>query len=1160
LKDGAFDFLLSMSADVKPIEWLDPARHGLRQWLQRKSPPLLPDTVTFSNYLQLLLMEQLETFIDAFITHMPDVLRKLRIDEDEQRQLSLTHEHDLDLERFLVIISFAFEGRPDAAQAFWTDPDSNLAGFLHWASRRTTTPLLSAFCEMLQSLAEDEICASKAHEFLLGERTSSSSGKMIRSHSLTWDKIFRELTFYSSNVRERPVMPQSSFFRGKQSHEQAEAEPESAMMLESYLRLMTRLCTESAAARSFLLEHATFSIIDMLYQLASSENVSTRLRACVFTTLRSLLSHKTKERSDFIWKSLDAWVSGDSVATSLVPRNPLAGVAPSSVMDCMLHRLGAGYEECNAFIQLLQTLVAPSEDDAGSDDSLPFPESLGSSNRMPGIDPYVDFVGQVFRARPAEINDPVQFRLLCLTCLEFFNTCLATFNEDLVIFANQSNVAIDRAIGASDLASYVRLHPFARVMEWVFNDGVMSALFSALHQDVAELGNASSDSPLVLSLLRAIQVVNLVMDLQATYMDVVRPLIKLQPTHRRNPVANAAYATFEDGVLNNLSVIADLGLYCGSGHSALIIASLKLLETLSASSKLVGGITPILGRYSGRNKAIAALEANNDAERISRCLVNEISTNLELDEGPGSDAYLIKMHILDFILACLEAMPDIPSIAHLLLGFRCGTDAIDISTEGSFAEGNSLFHGILAIAADYPLRDQACGILSWAVALKYKAVQIMKALWRSPLSSELVMSELRNSDFITGLLSKEVVVNPSTMWDGRILDDSVFLLSSSSYALFDFVRHRASTLQYTALEFRRLTQGTSSTLRERILAAVEGHSSNLDGQQLEMPSIFDLFDFMELETQTYAMAPELFYFKDLDLSVCLEDSRSEPVTYNPRKVRELLALRCNEVRKSGYLTTPKEKLACDQEADEILRFIEIENQNGRLAAARLAALESWTHVMLMIIRTGVLEGSRRTSFVVQTVQTILPKFEKCSVEKLEEAKPLADLAKHLLFSLSFDAQSFQKGEISETASDRLFQLFRVCLRAVYSPIADSQLKETLYGICYRYLTGMSDAFETSSVLRKHSTSTIRSAGERFMDVICDDAYVGDRTCRISALLLLGSLVTLGIHENSNYVLEAFVRLNITGLMVDSIKNIVSELQVCEKDGKLQSTYLPHTRD
>jgi len=119
---------------VKSAEWLDPARHGLRQWLQRKSPPLASDSVPFSAYFHDILMEQLESFIDAFITNMPDVLRRLRTDEDEQRQLSQTHEHDLDLERFLVTISFAFEGRPEAAQVFWSDSDSNLAGFLHWAS------------------------------------------------------------------------------------------------------------------------------------------------------------------------------------------------------------------------------------------------------------------------------------------------------------------------------------------------------------------------------------------------------------------------------------------------------------------------------------------------------------------------------------------------------------------------------------------------------------------------------------------------------------------------------------------------------------------------------------------------------------------------------------------------------------------------------------------------------------------------------------------------------------------------------------------------------------------------------------------------------------------------------------------------------------------
>jgi nuclear pore complex protein Nup205 len=256
------------------------------------------------------------------------------------------------------------------------------------------------------------------------------------------------------------------------------------------------------------------------------------------------------------------------------------------------------------------------------------------------------------------------------------------------------------------------------------------------------------------------------------------------------------------------------------------------------------------------------------------------------------------------------------------------------------------------------------------------------------------------------------------------------------------------------------------------------------------------------------------------------------------------------LRKSGHLPTSRDQIAFDKEAQEVTLYVEIENQTRRLGASRLKALESWVHVMLMIVKTGSLEGTKKTSFVIQALQTILPKFEKFSIESLDEALMLASLAKHLLFSLNFDVQSFQKGEISELASDRLFHLFRVCLRAVYSPIASASLKETLYGICYRYLTGMSDILKTSSILRKHSTYTIKAAGERFMDVICDDAYAGDQTCRISALLLLGALVRLATQENSKYIVDALVRLNFIGLMVDSIKNVLLELHECKRDGKI----------
>jgi nuclear pore complex protein Nup205 len=86
-------------------------------------------------------------------------------------------------------------------------------------------------------------------------------------------------------------------------------------------------------------------------------------------------------------------------------------------------------------------------------------------------------------------------------------------------------------------------------------------------------------------------------------------------------------------------------------------------------------------------------------------------------------------------------------------------------------------------------------------------------------------------------------------------------------------------------------------------------------------------------------------------------------------------------------------------------------------------------------------------------------------------------------------------------------------------------------------------------MRKHSTYTIRAAGERLMDVICDDAYAGEQTCRISALLFLGELIILARQEDSKYIIEALVRLNFIGLVVDSIQNILAELRDSRPEGK-----------
>ncbi|OWP07075.1 hypothetical protein B2J93_6655 [Marssonina coronariae] len=1141
LKDGAFDFILSISADVKAAEWHDPARHGLRQWLQRKAPIISADSIPFSQVFQELQMEQLEGFIEAFITNLPDVLRKLRVDEDEQRQLSKEHEHDLDLEKFIVIISYAFEGRPKAAyDGFWDVPDGALLGFVHWASKRASTPLVSAFCEMLQAIAENEDCATAAHQFLLDDGTQSS-GKMKRTHSLTWNQIFKELTFFSSKIRDRPALPQPQTFRnGKPNIDLAETEPESAMMLECYLRLITRLCSESEAARAFLAQHPTFHIVDLLFQLASSA-IQPRLRACAFTTLRSLLSHKTREAGEYIWAALDVWISGGYSSGVTAPKASIA--IPTSVisMGAILKGISSGFEEPNAFVQLLHALVMPYHDETGLHDELPFPETLGISTRQPGIDPYIDFaLGYVFAERVSELNDIAHVRLLHLSCLDLIATCLDTFNEDLVIFASQSNISVDVAIQASSLQNYVLLHPFSRVMEWMFNAKVMAAVFASVHHDAADVASAAPDSPLILCLLRGIRVITSIIDLQPTYLDIIRPLIKTLPNYRRAPVPNAAFTSFEDGILNNLSIISDLGRYCGTGHVEVVIASLKLLEKLSASPKLSYPPSAGLGRGSDRNKALAALE--DDAVTISKILLQEMEADFDVNQGPQSSAYITKVHILDFLIACLRAGSGQPTIAHLLLGFQCGLAGVSVDANGSFSRGVSLFHTILGLVLQLPTGDDT-GVALWLVSLKLKAMHVLRELWSSPMSSKLVMSEMQANDAFFIMFVKEEVIQPEIFWDGLAVSDPTFSLNTSATCLAEYLSRRALVLQYLSAELHQIVRNHSPLRKQRMLETLLGSTTLDDGQKIDHATIFDLFDFMGSEFHCNLSVPNVPWFSEIDLRACLDDAENPASSsFDLSKIEEILVLRRAELTKTNRLEKSQDVALVNSQAQQLLEFYTQDNQITNLGIARLAVLKAWVQLTLVMIACGEFDGPTKISFVLRALQVIMPRLEGNTVV-VDEDLQLARLAKALIFNLDFTSEAFQKGGTGALVSDRLFHLFQVSLRAISTLGSKVSLKEHYYSICHRYLSGMADLTGISGLPRRHSVQTIKSAGDRFIDCVCDDAHGGEGAYRITALLVLCALVKLGKQENSKYIIESLSRLNFISILVESIQSMSAELQV-----------------
>lgn len=1162
LRDGAFHCTLSVCSKTAPDDWNDQMRNGLTEYLLRDTPTLVNRPATISDHFRDLLMEHLEAFTNAFITNMPDTLRRFRFEQDDQRmrinsglqqgERNGTMEHDLHLERFLVIISFAFENRVDAAQSFWADSDSNLYGFLQWASKRQSTPRVGAFCETLRSIAQGEECATSAHLFLLHDGDTSSP-RIRRSSPLSWAQIYAELTLYTSKIGEHNanIRPKSQY-NGRPNSDNID-EPESALMLECYLRLISHICRESQAARSWILDHPTLRIFDILFLLCSI-TVPGHIHACAFATLRALLTDKRSDVGNLAWGALDQWASSGLPLTPGIPKSTKITNTLSLMEDVVFQGIANDFDETTEFVGLLHSLVAPASDETGLNDSLPFSEQIGSTYRMPGIEPYVDFVlGRIFALHVHHLENSLRLKVLRLNILNFTTTCLASFNEDLVILANRSNLPVDTAMNASSLLSYVRLHPFSRVMEWMFNDRVLDALFATSRQDISTISNAAPESPMVLALLRSIDVMNLIMDLQSTYLDIVRPLLKLQSASRSQSVLNPCLASFEDSVANNLHLIVDLGLYCGVGIQQLTISSLKLLEKLSGSRKLNIASAAGLGNRLNSNRLIGALEQTNEMERVIRSLILAMHLDVrEMSYGAAAPGWTIKSAILDFLNHSLATSPDRPCLAHSLLGFCCVGSMIDIEPYGLFARGVSLFHSILRLIIEYP--DGSDGSMqSWTLSLRQKALQILSSLWSAPLTAVFTLAELRTKDFLFALLLKQVAVEPNTLWDNLSIKDPDFLYSESALTLEQYLSQRFHLYEYTSAELRLVASENVPSLRARIVSSLLGSTSMLDGDQITNLTVFELLDFIELGLSDFPIKPPSSLFAGVDFSICLgSEGETAESEYNLKLMGDIIALHLNKMRKEHPSKSPSEEQQASDQARNLLLYFHGYNNFRRLRSIRSRTLRAWANMLTVTITHCDLDQISKSSLILQSAQILVPKLEKYADDGASEAFDIAKLLQALLLEFDFQPSTLA-GSRGDAGNDRLFQIFRAALRSIHVPEGNSSFHESLYNICHRYLTGMEKVADSSS-RRLYSTKTVKAAGEKVIDIICDDAFGGSETCRVSALSLLNSLFALAKEEKSNYMTDSILRTNFILVLVETIKDIPQELRDSAGRGQYTSGF------
>ncbi|KAF2156951.1 hypothetical protein K461DRAFT_309153 [Myriangium duriaei CBS 260.36] len=1130
LREGAFQFVLLVCSKIRPQLWHDPAKSGLIGFLLGSSRIERSDPITISDYFAELLFDKLQIFIEALISNMPDTIRRLKHEEDEQRRnmgaaLSQPqHENSLHLERFLSIISYAFHQSPDQAmEAFWADPDGNMYGFLQWASKRQSTPRAAAFCEMFQAIAESDECADAAHKFLIEEAIGASSAKLRRSVSLSWSQIFAELTFYADRLRDSPSLlsgPQDNALAAQTS------EPESALMLECYLRLTTHMCCNSASAREFLLNHPEFRLHEVLFDLCKS-GIESRFKACAFNTLSSLLVNKTIDTSYGMWDALDAWICGvPTTKSGMIKANQVQSFSEAA-MTARLRPIASGFEEPNAFVRFLQRLIELPTDQQALNDALAFSEQLGVNYRMSGIDQYVDFVfSMVMTGVLPNLEDNNQVWELRCACLDFIRVSLSTFNEDLVIFANTTNVNVDTAMSTSSLATYVKLHPFARVMEWLFNDAVIKQLFEASHADPDTLTSAPSDSPLVTTVARSIQVIDLIMRLQSTYFDIVRPLVKTQSATRSRQVANPTLASFEDAILANINIVVDLGLYCSTAFEHLTSLSLALLQRLAQSRKLAGPVGGFSQEKPYSSRLLAALQQTNDVDRISSSFIGPLEVDpREMEAGSQAPGYAIKMAILDLLNNSLEVSSSRPGLAHCLLGFTCTDQTITFSPDSRFDRGSSLFHAVARLYAETATTDPALNT-PWLTAVRCKASEILRKLIVSPLTSQIILAQLRESGFNDVVAISQQPFSSSGVIR-QLNNDTDFLISEASSVFRNLLEERAAYFEHEALELRTATLSQSLSLQAKAKASLLGSSTLPTGESVQHANVFDLFDFFEENVTAPPSLAALRFMANLDFETCRTGGSDDETQYDLRLVKELLLLREAELRKNGDLYDEPTVQQCQLEAEALLTYMNAENQSLSIKAAQRNAANAWVQLITVMLSSAGLEGVQKSAFVLQALQIVLPKIDLGLAQESSTILPLVKLVYALVQAHSGTSTSASS---SPVPTDRLFTAFRTALSCITSTLDSSSLREVSYQILSRLLS-------STPSIHSSALKALSSAPERLLDITTEDALSSSPSTRISALLLLRSTTHLSLRQKSPTILRALSRLNFISSLVDALRSI-----------------------
>ncbi|TIB79211.1 hypothetical protein E3Q23_00370 [Wallemia mellicola] len=1181
----------------------DDAFLHLQQVLINATESESPINVDFKPHL----LFQLDMFITQLITTLSPVLRKLKHREEDlilassrSRSFNIDASPSTrqDLAQLYFLIALLYRNtEPESALKFWvTDKDDyRLFAFLRWSAEARTPLMVHSLFEMIGSLASGTQCATYVYEFLSGNT------EMNDNSLCSWNALFGALDFYANNLNQNQP-------NGESQARANEIPPEEVDLLKAFLFVLKQVVGHSSVARAALIDNPTYKPIQTLFSLLAC-SIPVDLKSSLFDTLASFASaipaniigqgssSIATENAKKIWVMLES--SQILPTTRRKQPSPLTGILAELEE---IESAAGTYPISASFINFLNNLIhTPAKSltlRKGIElDSLTIPNGLGANHRVPGIQPFVNFVvDDIFLKLPHRGFKYLTERWkLTETSLCFIEKCLSTYDLSQLFVEGTINVGSVNEVVANpsevSLCSLI-LHPgFNVLIQFLSGGPILKEVFNLIGTGIdAILDNRFKTPFYAKSIQRCLRIIYRIMSIQSMFLEVLLPLLRQQnniiPGIGKIDIPSAL-STLDQHLLFAHDAVIQIALYVNAIDEETSLLAVKTISAI-AKSTYFSTADGFANHYKRKmNRLTGIIDSSDESLRILsgfvRLLEVDAPEDIDTIDDTGIETLLnsstdidndnihltqaTRSVILDLLIENTKSSAPSPNIAHFLLGFNLQSSSpseIEIEDPLNQSSKVSCLHIIFSLLAQgVENDDDDVPLFINHPILAEKCYRLIYQLCTSELTSNATLRYLRlHEDFfykqLIALPIKQIPISSQPpLGVARFGDGGMIQTSSSSLA--SFLRFRAWLLDTVALEIHALTN-SGQTQRVTKLVDVLFSESNqvLDieanefGEVVEtqdidqsLAKILDIYQSLDLDYIDEGVNAEnlsVSFFTGLDLSTCLKTDDNGSVIYDFRALLSLLGAARRHLQKSGVIASPTQYEQVKAETQQILEFLASDNRRRQVHHARQFNLEAWKRILDIVCAKcfDTINKDRRETVLLNILQTILPKLTSMDIapatSELLCGATLSLITKLRTTFSNLSEEDDVDQRLYVMPNDRLLSILKQVIEVIIKPGSTVIVRGNLYSVLHNYLQIVNLQSRAQSGLEVDSQLVLDMVHDKLIPIICRDAVDGSEVWKTVAFSVLDGLAALSLKNNSSASLDIMVKHGFLRNFVQSLKD------------------------